>query len=507
MINYAPIIDTSVPGFLLETDVKAKMVTVHFKHNIAVSKNDVVKMKVIVKPYSSVSQTAIIAEADTEFYDLEEGKIIVNYLPVVKNKGYVFEEGVYYKFQIAYVGKYDNVGPYSSVGIARCLGKGNQTGLSIEGLEIGSSKNNVPQKSYVGKFNHDANITENIYQYRFYLKEADDLIIIKDTGWLAPINDDSNKPIMVFDVPDELETDKLYKLHFEIMTVNGYSTSVEYNIKGLARDYPNTYKELIMATQDADAIENGYVKIELVPRNGTYLGDFSKSGPDTPNGNFYLLRREFNSTVWEELTDFSLTQLSDLQKFVWKDFSVEAGKTYIYAVQQYYKDPNTKKVFYSDRVISQMPITAEFENMFLSDGERQLAIRFNPKVSTMKTTTLESKVDTLGGKYPFFSRNGAISYKELPISGLISYHMDPNSLFLVNNELGLMDNNDFRGDTPHINKQENVEELYIQGFSTSMPTDVQYEMLRSLSGFENAAIVDQELSMSPRPVKKLLFGE
>ena len=29
----------------------------------------------------------------------------------------------------------------------------------------------------------------------------------------------------------------------------------------------------------------------------------------------------------------------------------------------------------------------------------------------------------------------------------------------------------------------------------------------ALSGFENAAIVDQELSMSPRPVKKLLFGE
>ncbi len=34
-----------------------------------------------------------------------------------------------------------------------------------------------------------------------------------------------------------------------------------------------------------------------------------------------------------------------------------------------------------------------------------------------------------------------------------------------------------------------TEELYIQGFSTSMPTDVQYEMLRSLQGFENAEIM------------------
>ncbi len=34
-----------------------------------------------------------------------------------------------------------------------------------------------------------------------------------------------------------------------------------------------------------------------------------------------------------------------------------------------------------------------------------------------------------------------------------------------------------------------TEELYIQGFSTSMPTDVQYEMLHSLAGFENAEIM------------------
>ena len=34
-----------------------------------------------------------------------------------------------------------------------------------------------------------------------------------------------------------------------------------------------------------------------------------------------------------------------------------------------------------------------------------------------------------------------------------------------------------------------TEEMYIQGFSTSMPTDVQYEMLRSLDGFENTEIM------------------
>ncbi len=36
---------------------------------------------------------------------------------------------------------------------------------------------------------------------------------------------------------------------------------------------------------------------------------------------------------------------------------------------------------------------------------------------------------------------------------------------------------------------ENTEEMYIQGFSTSLPTDVQYQMLRSLKGFEKAEIM------------------
>ena len=36
---------------------------------------------------------------------------------------------------------------------------------------------------------------------------------------------------------------------------------------------------------------------------------------------------------------------------------------------------------------------------------------------------------------------------------------------------------------------EHTEEMYIQGFSTSLPTDVQWQMIRSLKGFENAEIM------------------
>ena len=67
------------------------------------------------------------------------------------------------------------------------------------------------------------------------------------------------------------------------------------------------------------------------------------------------------------------------------------------------------------------PIRIDYEDMFLCDAEHQLKIKFNPKVSSLKTTLSESKTDTMGSKYPFFSRNAVLAYKEFPISGLISY--------------------------------------------------------------------------------------
>jgi hypothetical protein len=39
-------------------------------------------------------------------------------------------------------------------------------------------------------------------------------------------------------------------------------------------------------------------------------------------------------------------------------------------------------------------------------------------------------MDTLGGKYPFFFRNGNVNYKEFPISGLISMQMDKEETFM-----------------------------------------------------------------------------
>ena len=61
---------------------------------------------------------------------------------------------------------------------------------------------------------------------------------------------------------------------------------------------------------------------------------------------------------------------------------------------------------------------------YLSDGEHRLSLQYNVQISSFKTIIQEQKIETIGGKYPFFVRNGNLRYKEFPITGLISMEME-----------------------------------------------------------------------------------
>ena len=115
---------------------------------------------------------------------------------------------------------------------------------------------------------------------------------------------------------------------------------------------------------------------------------------------------------------------------LYNDNTVTFGEIYKYGWQENYQEPTSIQWYDS-------PIILYSDYMFLSDKDKQLKISFNPKVSSMKETILETKQDTIGGKYPVFYRNGQVKYREIPISGLISYLMDDYEQFATNEELGL----------------------------------------------------------------------
>jgi hypothetical protein len=130
--------------------------------------------------------------------------------------------------------------------------------------------------------------------------------------------------------------------------------------------------------------EDGYVDIRLVPK---------EHQTKTVRGSFVLVRAsdEDNYESWQELYKFDLVNETP-DKLLWQDFTVRQGVSYKYALQAY----NDNGLYSSKLCNKEGVVYAEFEDMFLFDGERQLNIRYNPKVSSFKTTMLESKMDTLG---------------------------------------------------------------------------------------------------------------
>ena len=81
------------------------------------------------------------------------------------------------------------------------------------------------------------------------------------------------------------------------------------------------------------------------------------------------------------------------------------------------------------------PFMMLFDDMYLTGGDGQLNIRFDPSVSSFKRTVSESRTDTIGSKYPYIKRNGYVEYRQFPIGGTITHLMDPSHLITSKEEM------------------------------------------------------------------------
>ena len=93
----------------------------------------------------------------------------------------------------------------------------------------------------------------------------------------------------------------------------------------------------------------------------------------------------------------------------WIDYTVEAGESYEYRIV------NTSNKTGGVETTSSI----DFEEIFLSDKNAMVAIRYNPNISGFKYVTQESITNTLGGRYPIIRKNGDTKYRQFTISGII----------------------------------------------------------------------------------------
>lgn len=416
---YPPLIEGTIPAFCGTTLV------VPFSLNRAVSKNEIAGFVIKIKTVQGSTLLGTIKQTDPDCFDLDslmQVSFDVHTVP--------FTIGQFYKIQMAFIGVDGQPGYYSTVGVIKYT---TMPKIEISGLVSGAI--NTHRYSYTGLYSQkDQDSSEKLYSSRFIIFTPEGKIL-KDSGEILhniAFDNTADEAYEDFNVTIDLEQNKSYYIQFQVTTSNNLTLSTKkYRIMQKKSIIPD-----LKATLSANlCYDDGYVDLYLI-------GEKDSSGTEQiAIGSFVVCRSASNEGyAWNKVCEFSL-QSQTPSRFLWRDYTVEHGVTYQYSVQQY-----NDYGLYSDRILSK-PVVADFEDAFLSDGVRQLKIRYNPKVSSFKTDILESKSETIGSKHPFIFRNGNVYYKEFPISGLISYQMDNNHLFLSQEELGTKETSfDFTSD-------------------------------------------------------------
>ena len=385
-----PIIEGTLPAFY------GTELTVPFVMNKAVSINEFDSFEVKIK--SALNNALIKTETVILYQDLNK---------VIFNISADLVIGRYYKIQMAYRSG-DIVGYYSDIGIAKYT---TEPEVFIENLNKDTINPHV--YNYIGKYSQiNGDATEKVHSYCFNLYQDNDLI--KTTDWIlhnSNLDENGYESFDLFNLEEDLDLDKIYYIEYKIKTNNNLMVS--------SGKYPIKQKVLYASDQLINILpilnyENGYIELNF-KSDKPLIGDFIISKSDASS--------DFKK--WHDIYTLNLRKDS-INNFSFKDFDVAYNQTYKYAIAQ-----TNKYNLLTEKQISE-PITVLFEDMFLFDGEKQLKIRFNPKVSSFKNYILETKVDTIGSKYPFFFRNGSVKYKEFPINGLISCLMDEEQLFVEN---------------------------------------------------------------------------
>lgn len=393
---YRPLINSILPAFTGDT------IVVPFGLNAAVGPLDFVGLTMQMRVAATNSVKFADLRSTTVEHDLKTDKwqatfkLTAEQLAQLKVKSF-------YVVQIAFVNSQQQIGYYSDVSSIK------YTSQPIFGIRYLTANNNLHRATYTGFYEQTEDINEKVYSYRFNLYDAANALI-ETSGDLIHNYQNASSQTLVEDqwTPQtNLINNKWYFVEYQVTTINNLQlVSPKYRIiQSEGFNIPEGVELSAILNS-----ENAYVDLNIITNSLV--------------NNTYLIKRSTDLKEWNTLGEVELNTSTNLN--IWKDFTIEHGVTYYYALQM----KNQYEIYSNLLYNKEGPITCAFEHMFLFDGEKQLKIAYNPKVGSFKTTLQENKMDTIGGQFPYFFRNGNIKYKEFPISGLLSLISDDEGLFM-----------------------------------------------------------------------------
>lgn len=400
---YPPNLEGTLPAFYGTTLV------VPFSMNRAVTMSEVQSILLKIK---TIQSNSFILAGETENFSLSTSHCEAQF-GIEPNK---LNIGQYYKIQIAYKSNVDQIiGYYSTVGVIKYTA---EPRVEIDGLSKERGNINSHRYSYVGKYTSNSeDPAEKVYSYQFNLYDTNKQLLQTSGEQIHNSYNDTERGESYdnYNIEQDLELNQVYYLEYIVTTLNGLKVSSGY--------YKIMQKQSIKPEIEATLVptlnfENGYVNLTLVGKKNSYGVEY------TATGSYRIMRSstEDDFKTWNEVLRFDLYGQKP-SKWIWRDFTVKQGVTYKYALQQYNEKITSNR-------LESAEIYVDFEHVFLFDGKRQLKLKYNPKVSSLKNNILEQRTNTIGSKYPFIFRNGNVKYKEFPFSGLISCRSDEEFLFV-----------------------------------------------------------------------------
>ena len=441
---YPPVMDTYTPAFLVgSSDIQKNTCRVYFSISLYNSLNDIKNAQVIV-----ANQNTNLSVLDKSKYPCEImlTDIKTDLTRVSDDKYYIeiktsdIEEGFqinqYYKVQIRFTAagaadvsltppqaidswlaaNLSNFSEWSTV----CLVRGiSVPSLSISGFDISAdttlwSLNNV---DVVGRLTYaDSAETDTLKSYQIKLYDINNQLL-SDSGIIYS-NAYSNINEFNYTFEYAFNEGESYYFTFEYETANMYTES-------------NTYE--FMVVQESADILHADLTATLDNINGCIILNIkSKEEGESFVGNITIRRAssESNFTIWEDVHTESFEENSKLD-YTWYDYTIKSGVYYKYIAQRRSSIGNRGIAIHAEGE----PFMMLFDDMYLTGGDGQLNIRFDPSVSSFKRTVSESRTDTIGSKYPYIKRNGYVEYRQFPIGGTITHLMDPSHLITSREEI------------------------------------------------------------------------
>lgn len=280
--------------------------------------------------------------------------------------------------------------------------------------------------------------SETLYSYKLQLFDDNDSLT-EDSGTIYA-NQYSSLGQFRYLFKHEFEDNEQGKVRLSFTTINKYEGYYDFKFT-ISQDIITSTNILPITTDSLSLVEdddfitafNSLTSLAKEQEEGRVAIKLYAPNYNIYNGNICIRRADSrdNYANWTDVRIITCIDTAVNGLPLIYDYTTESGVWYKYGVQTI--DTNGNRGLLN---VARIPAIREWDYAYLlGDGGRQLKLQFDNTMNSYIYNFSESKTDTIGGKYPFITRNGNMQYRTIPINGLISFNMDENNTFTTDAEL------------------------------------------------------------------------